>query len=308
MPSYPGLRRDKAPTFMVMKAPSKRPFFQILGVSDEAILEGLYRYRYLTSKAVCRLFFKPGCLIYAQTKLKRLADLGYARRCFLPRATQHGSAPSVYCLSRKGLKHIAARGIDVPSRYQPVHQPSSSYLFLSHTLMVNDVLITAELLDRTSDAVTLQIMHHEFDLKRTPFYVQDDSGERLVVIPDGYFDLRISGHYQACFALEADRATEEQKKFRRKVGGLIGLTKGAYQERFGTSSLTVAVVTTDEHRLAQLRQWTEAELEKLGRDRGDLFRFAVLSEDLLLPEVMFFAPRWYRPFDSSAVTLLERPA
>ncbi|SRR5713226_5892324 len=94
----------------------------------------------------------------------------------------------------------------------------------------------------------------------------------------------------------------------RSVGGLIGLTKGAYQERFGTSSLTVAVVTTDEHRLAQLRQWTEAELEKLGRDRGDLFRFAVLSEDLLLPEVMFFAPRWYRPFDSSAVTLLERPA
>jgi hypothetical protein len=290
---------------MVMKAPS-RDSFQILGVSDEAILERLYRYRYLTSKAVCRLYFKSGCLIYAQTKLKRLADLGYARRCFLPRASQHGSAPSVYCISRKGLKHLAAKGIDVPSRYPPVHQPSSSYLFLSHTLMVNDVLITAELLDRNSEAVTLQIMHHEFDLKRSPFYVQDDSGERLVVIPDGYFDFRIRGQYQACFALEADRATEEQRKFRRKVRGLVGLTKGAYQERFGTSSLTVAVVTTDERRLAQLRHWTEAELEHLGRNYGDLFRFATLSEELLSPEVMFFGPRWYRPFDDEPMPLLEQ--
>jgi len=114
-----------------------------LAPSDDGVLRALLRFYYLSSRQVCLLGYSPRSLTYVQTKLKRLTDAGYCQRIWLPRPSARGSAPSVYTLARKGLNYLRAQGLDVPPRYHPSEQREHSYLFLSHTLEVNDVLISA---------------------------------------------------------------------------------------------------------------------------------------------------------------------
>ncbi|TAK28853.1 MAG: hypothetical protein EPO21_22110, partial [Chloroflexota bacterium] len=242
-----------------------------------------------------------------QTKLKRLTESQFLHRLFLPRQNQHGSAPSIYTLARKGLNYLDAQGLDVNVRYHPSEQEKRSYLFLSHTQALNDVLITLELFCRQRQEVVLHTMQHERTLRRDPVYVQDHEGRRLAVIPDAWLDLHFNGSEHMCLALEVDRGSEEQKKWRQKIRGIVAWVKGPYQEKFQTDTLTVAVIATPGmNRLEELLRWTEAELGSLSEQRqADLFRFTgqdVTPED---PSALFLSPNWYRPFDAQAVPLLD---
>lgn len=279
----------------------------IIGPADGLILQALLRYHYLSSRQVCRLLYKPGSLTYVQTKLKRLTDVGFAQRLFLPRNTQYGSAPSVYRLARKALNYLKAEGMAVELRYHPSEEREHSYLFLSHTLAVNDVLIAAELICRQFPEIVLNEVLHERVLKRQPLYVEDGDGGKVAIIPDGWLDLRLGGSFQMCLALEVDQGTVEQKKWREKVRGLVGYAKGPYQEAFKTTSLTIAVVATPgEKRLFDLLRWTEAELEAINeKQEADLFRLSSFAPASVEPEEVFLAPRWYRPFDRQAIPLLD---
>lgn len=281
---------------------------QSVGVSpaDDAVLRAAFRYYYLSSRQVCRLLYSPGSITYVQAKLKVLSELGLLQRIWLPRPSPHGSAPSVYTLARKGLNFLGAEGLDVARRYRPSEQNDRSYLFLAHTLAVNDVLIGAELLSRHVPAVQLARMLHERDLKRAPVQVQDNDGRSITVVPDGWLDFRVNGSYQACLALELDRGTEEQKAWRRKVRGLLGFASGPYQEVFQTRSLTIAVVATSgDHRLLQLIRWTESELALLKEEsQGDLFVFTGVAPEST-PADLFTARRWYQPFGEQPVALLD---
>lgn len=66
----------------------------------------------------------------------------------------------------------------------------------------------------------------------------------MPIVPDGWLDLLLAGNLQMCLVLELDRGTLEQRAWRRKVRSLLAYARSPYQERFGTTSLTVAVVTT----------------------------------------------------------------
>jgi hypothetical protein len=245
-------------------------------------------------------------MTYVQTKLKALSELGLLQRIWLPRPAPHGSAPSVFTLGRKGLNHLGSQGFDVARRYRPSEQNARSYLFLAHTLAVNDVLIGAELLGRQAPGVQLARMLHERDLKRAPLQVQDNDGRTIAVVPDGWLDFRINGSFQACLALELDRGTEEQKAWRRKVRGLVAFANGPYQEAFQTRSLTIAVVATSgDHRLLQLIRWTESELALWKEETlGDLFVFTGVAPEST-PADLFTARRWYQPFGEQPVALLD---
>ena len=280
----------------------------LLGDSDDALLKALARYHYLSAQQACRLLYSPGSLTYSQSKLKRLWEWGYCERLFLPRASQHGSAPGVYALSNRGYRYLASHGLVDEGRYgRPPGRRHWSYLFLKHTLMVNDVLITVELLEHQLPRVAVAKMLHELDLKRTPLRLTVN-GEKLSVVPDGYVELQIDRRYQQCIALEIDRGTEGPKRWQSKVRGWIAASQGPYQQRFGTESLTVIVIALpDVARLDHLLRWTEEELEEAqARNSADLFRFASLSEEMLRPEVMFLGPgQWYCPFEPDPVALLE---
>jgi len=273
---------------------------------ENAVLHALNRYHFLTAQQVQRLRYSGGSLTYVQSMLKRLAEQGYCQRLWLPRATQHGSAPSVFRLATNGLNFLREQGVAVNARYRPSDHNGHSYLFLNHTLALNDFLITAELLARQRPEFSLAGFLHEQDLKRQPFYV-DVAGERQAVIPDAWLDFRAGDLYQVCLAVELDMGTEEQKKWRRKVRALTAFANGPYQEAFGTTSLTIAVVVASgERRLSELLTWTEAELRAAGEDQNaSLFLFVACSPAQLSPDDLFFRPCWYQPFGQHAVALFE---
>ena len=108
-------------------------------------------------------------------------------------------------------------------------------------------------------------------------------------------------------AVELDRGTEEQKKWRRKVSNLLRYANGPYQETFGTRSLTFAVVTTaGEERLLELLAWTRAELEQNRRSRWATSSCSrAPPPDTMDAESMFLLPRWYQPFSETPLALLE---
>jgi Replication-relaxation len=276
--------------------------------ADDAVLRAAFRYYYLSSRQVCRLLYSAGSLTYVQTKLKHLTDAGLLQRIWLPRPAAHGSAPSVYTVARKGLNYLACAGIDVDRRrYRPSEQREHTYLFLGHTLAVNDVLISAELLSRSQPEYQLARMLHERDLKRRPVHLQDDDGRMISVVPDGWLDLRVKAAYQVCLALELDRGTEEQKVWRRKVRGLLAYANGPYQDAFQTKSLTIAVVATSgDKRLLQLIRWTESELTaRHEQGQGDLFVFTAIRPGSADLADLFFSRRWYQPFGEQPIALLD---
>src|SRR5688500_14021663 len=118
----------------------------ILSSSDHTLLSDLAQYGYATAAQLCRLRYGRS-LTYVSTKLKRLADLGYLQRLYLPRPTARGSAPLVFRLDRKGLNYLKSCGTEVQHRYRP-SEAAFSYLHLSHRLAVNDWLISLALLER----------------------------------------------------------------------------------------------------------------------------------------------------------------
>lgn len=275
--------------------------------ADEIVLHWLNRFHYLSAAQICRLSYSRGSLSYVQTKLKQLSDASLVQRIWLPRREPRGSSPAIYTLARKGINYLRALGVEVAVRFHPSEQSSLSYIFLTHTLELNDVLIAAELLCRPSGAYRLAAVLHERELKRAAVHVRDIDGRRAAVIPDAWLDLRIRETYQVCIALELDRGTEEQKRWRQKVANLLAYANGPYQEAFKTRSLTIAVLTTaGDKRLLDLLRWTEAELKKGGEvTQGDLFLFTSLTPAAVAPEDIFIAQRWYQPFHQEAIALLD---
>lgn len=279
----------------------------VIGPVDDDLLKAVYRYYYLTIDQITRLFYSKGARSHAAGRLKRLADADYLHRIVTP--SRQGNGPLVYTLARKGMRYLAAGGFAVPERARPAEVKEHSYLFLTHTLAVNDVLIAAELLARSHpENITLRQVLHERDLKRAPVYLTDADGAKVAVIPDAFLDIGLGGAYRVCLAVELDRGTEEQKAWRKKVRTLVAYAHGPYQQVFGTDALTVCVIATPgQARLQQLYDWTIAELAAINQQgEADLFRFATCNPAQLTPEQLFLGAGWYTPLSTTPVALIER--
>ena len=279
-----------------------------IGPADEAILQLLHRYPYLTARQVQRLRYGRGSLSYVQLKLRLLDAGGFLTRFYPPRAARAGSSPAVYRLAARGRRLLRQAGCACRWRTPRSRDDVRSFLFLTHTLAAIDVLIAAELLTRHDARLRLARLLTEPQLRRRPAVVTLADGSRTTVIPDGWLDLRLAGRGQIAVALELDRGTTEQRRWRRKIRALLAWANGPYQQRFGTTSLTVAVVATPgPARQAMLRRWTEAELEQHGQaGAADLFRFAGMRPARVTPRALFQEPRWQRPFATKLIPLLPR--
>lgn len=272
--------------------------------AKQALLIALGRYFYLTAKQATRLLYAEASLTRVQTLCKELADDGFVERLFLPRPSPHGRAPTVYALGRLGRAHLAALGIDVPVRLRPAEERAHSYLFLDHTLAVNDVLIAAELLARRVPQIAIAKMLHERTLRQTPVTVTTAGGRPTTVIPDGWLDLRVAfpdGIDRYCIAFEIDRGTTEQRAFRRKIRNLVAYADGPYEDAFGTDLLTIAIVATPgEGRADELLGWIAAELASLHReDVADLFLVTAADAATVDPALFYCSPVW-RQYDREA--------
>lgn len=277
-----------------------------IGRPKQQILTAVGRFQYLSAMQVARLLFSVGSLTYVRRHLMELFHAAYLRRIFLPTITPLGSSRAIYCLDRKGYRHLKATGMAPEGRFHADEQPTREWLFLQHTLAANEILIAAHLLPRSGSGVTLAQMRTERELKRAMVYVPDGDVQ-IGLAPDSWLDLR-QGAHQSCLAIELDRGTVERKSLQRKIGAYLEYARGPYQAAFGTQSLTVVFVTTSgQHRVNELLKWTEAALKARGAEnRADLFRFAALDAALIEPDDLFFTAHFARPFAAVPVSLLTR--
>lgn len=266
-----------------------------IGPKEHAIIRSVWQLQMLTADQVARLYFAPTSIEYVRRRLKALTEAGYLTRKVIPRAAQHGSSPFLYLLGRRGVAYLRQVGEDL-AYYPSEHDPH--YLFIYHTMAVNDILIAASLLR----SVQIRELRTEWQLKKMPLRVESGD-ERITIIPDAWIDF---GEGRAKVALELDRGTEEGKKWRRKVRGYVQAVKGTYQEVYGTTGLTIAVVATSGHGRARgLRRFTEDELREQESPHGHLFLFTDLPDCPPAPEELFHTPRWFEPFTDTPVPLLR---
>jgi hypothetical protein len=296
---------------------------------DEAILQALYDFHYLTAEQLCRLRYSPSSLNHVREQLKKLHDAEYLQRVFGPRKQASGSTPWVYLLGRKGLAHFRDLGYE-GRRHRPSEQQALADQHLFHTLAINDVLIAARLLHQAVDVVSLVAIRHDLDLKRTPVKIETGpadprSGvpELTSVVPDAWLHFQIPNPARdkpesAPLLLELDRGKKSVSEFKRKIRGLLAYTGRPYQTLFGVKSVTVAFVIDEgafaspqqaAKRVADTRRWTEEELtEQRKEDWGEIFLFTSLPDPQTLDAIEFFLGHHaLAPFTAQPLSLLDLP-
>ncbi len=286
-----------------------------LSAVDEKLLLAIHRFHYLTLNQLVRFLGysdrSKGSSNWLGGFLKTLVAGNYLVAQNLPRVSSYGRNPLIYSLSTKGVNHIQAQGFTVQTKLTPAEQ-ERSFLFLEHTLRLNDVLIAAFLLEKQIAGITLAELRHERVLKHHPTRVQVD-GKSVAVIPDAWLDFRLSPPFsrsseQVAICLELDRGTEDVWKIRTKIRNYVAFAGGAYQAAFGTSALTIAFVATSggDRRVQQLKTWTREELTRLNAAAfADLFLFTALDEGGVDGPQLFAAPV-FQSLSSSGVALLEQ--
>jgi hypothetical protein len=235
----------------------------VLTPRDIAIVRFVYEMRFLTREQIQRLAFSPSTASYCKRRLALLFHHGYLDRKFIPAVGSFGSTKAVYCLAPKGAR-LLAHELKVPVDWRPRDTDRELY-FLQHTLASNDFRIYVTL---ASQRLGLSLdWTDERTLRRREMKDQVPDprrkGERLTIVPDGYFRLG-NEPQQAAFALELDRATVEEKPFKTKVRAYGEWKRtGSYAKRYGTDSLRVLFVIgsteRDRHRLERVKRWCEAE-------------------------------------------------
>jgi hypothetical protein len=285
-----------------------------LGAADEAILSIINRYYVVTALQVAQLLYTStnSGLRYAQRRLKRLVETGYVYVEDQPKLARYGKAPQVFFLANDGRQFLARMGLEVDRRSRPDAVGKYRFLFYQHTLEANAVGIALERLVRSTDRLELVELRSEHTIKRQPARVTLPTGETTSVYPDAWYDLiehtDTGERFQTSLALELDRNTEKQAKWRRKVTALLAWSQAPYEALYGPSeALTICVMTTaGQQRCQQLLAWTAAELTERGAtDAASLFRFTARTPADTSPATLFCSSVWSMPFESNPTPLLE---
>lgn len=298
---------------------SKKPF--TLTQAHHNILVELHKYQLLTNMqllVVCG--YSKTSLERMQRLTKQLVDNEYLLASAVP--TQQARSPRYFTLARKSLNYLHEAGFDVREYFRPSKEQERGFLFLNHTLALNDVLISAAKLGDFDPDYSLHSFIHERVLKQSPYKVAITSSsakeETITLIPDAFLDFRQkkqNGKEERIPVIyEQDMGTIEQKNFRKKIRAYIHLIKsGAYTDLFQIKAApTIAFGTTKgDKRREQMRDWTRKEAATTNEPGWltDLFFFTALPESID-PEQLWLDPCWYKPFDEvkdtpQAVSLLE---
>jgi hypothetical protein len=296
----------------------RQPTYLITEV-DESILRALARFHYLTAAQASRLLY-PTLFDdnrYMQRRLKRLVDTDYVPRLRALPMPQYGQAPHVFTLAHKGRMYTHEMGIGLPTYFRPSEEKRATWNhpFMTHRLATIDVMIAADRLSR-EQGLNCPRMLSERELKQQAVQVQVPPGpnsitketRKVTVIPDVWFQLRLSGSEPHSIAIELDRGTEEQKTWRQKVAAYAYWVDGPYQEAFETDNLTIATVCLTDTRVQQLANWTLKELRSRDfEELAELFLFTAASSVITAP-LDFFSGSLWRSVSNQPLSLLDIPA
>lgn len=262
---------------------------------------GLYHLQVATTEQLNRLHYKQGMYKTVSKRLKVLVDNGYIQADCIP--TKLSKSPYYYTLDTKGIRYLEDIGLDTDSSFRMSKEVSESYLHLRHALELNDVLIAALRLKYAHPHYYLVRYIQERNFKRSPLVVVSN-GVTVRLVPDSFLDIRERETKRSfCLLLEHDRGTEQQDHFRRRIRVYkTVLSSGMYKQALGINGVIVAFTTFIGKRVAQLREWTKAELAT-EPTLANMFIFAELPKPLE-PQNLLFERRWYTLASDQPIALL----
>ena len=235
---------------------SKTPPPMRLTERDKRVIEWVYLFRFLTGGQIRLLEFESVSKTACQ---RRLSHNKYLSAIEKPTHAGYGSSKRVYCLSQRGKEVISFMhdGMDPKNIKWNKKNNQVEIYFLEHTLAVNDVRV-AFTISAKSLGYELKWIP-EWELKALKEKVRDpeNPGKSLAVTPDGYFLLKGEGK-EARFFIEADRATETNRRWKDKIRGYVEyVNTGQYYKRYNAESLRVLTITTTQERLKNLLTTTK---------------------------------------------------
>jgi hypothetical protein len=242
-------------------------------------------------------------------RLKLLYHHGYLER---PRAQleyygRGGSRPMVYGLGSRGAKLLEKELGIATSGSEANHEIGQ--IFLEHTLLVSDVMVSIELACRKSDGVTL--LYEDQLAPQTKFQWRVKVPEHRVtlgVVPDRVFVLEHANHaggrQRVYFFLEADRGTmpvvrsglAQTSFYRKLIAYEATWAQKVHQRKLGIHRFRVLTVTTNAKRVTSLLE----ACSRLKRGHG-LFLFA----DRTVLEKDPFSAAWECGKSAKVSTLLD---
>jgi hypothetical protein len=270
------------------------------------IVKAVYDHRVMTQKQIQLLFFgpNPGARSRTARTLAKCFDNHYLERHFVPTRGGLPTSTAIYSIGRRGSMLLRNRyGIE-PKWYASGRNLRTE--FLEHSIAITDVQLAVEQSCQSHGYALTWIGETELksDYDRVTLKVNDQE-KSVAVIPDGYFIIerldKNSEKKVTRFALEVDRGTEHQARFKTKTEAYIEYTRpgGKHESRYASKALRVLTVTLGERRLANLKM-TAASAG--GENR---FWFALLS-DIQRPDTDILTSRiWQIARKTSWESLLE---
>ena len=242
---------------------------------DLSVMHEVYKYRFLTSEQIIRLFggSRKGLL----RRLNLLYHAGYLDR---PQAQLAwlGNHPMAYGLGNKGAEVLAYQ-LDVPAASVDWTTKNREVkgVFLEHTLMVSQFLIAVRLACKRDKGVRFiepdAIIHRRptvadgssrglsWRVEVSKDYTIHKKNAAFSVNPDGAFGLRFHENGQdkgiAYFFVEADRSTMPIRRsnlgrssfYKKMVGYWDSWRQGLFSSEFGFKSPRVLTLTISPERI-----------------------------------------------------------
>src|ERR1039457_2430947 len=281
---------------------------------DRAIIRLIHRHRFLRSPQIMALL--DGSPQHLLRRLKLLYHHGYLERprCQIDSYYRPGSRHIIYGLGNKSLAFLKQElNVDFREVSWGEKNRGVGRIFLEHTLLVSDVMVSLELACRKHDGVRL-LYEDELALRseQQPFQwrVKTQGGIRLGVIPDRVFALEYTNQNaqleRVHFFLEADRGTmpvvrsglTQTSFYRKLIAYEATWTQKIHQRRLGIHRFRVLTVTTVAARVTSLLE----ACSQLKRGHG-LFLFA----DKTVLEKDPFSAVWRRGKSSESAGILDLP-
>ena len=130
------------------------------------------------------------------------------------------------------------------------------------------------------------------------------NGVTVRLVPDSFLDIRERETKRSfCLLFEHDRGTEQQDHFQRRIRAYkTVLSSGMYKQALGVNGVIVAFTTFIGKRVAQMREWTKAELAT-EPTLANMFIFAELPKPVE-PQHLLFERRWYTLASDQPIALL----
>jgi hypothetical protein len=252
------------------------------------MLRLLADYRFLNTYQI--LAMQPRGLRNLRRRLQYLFHAGLVDRPPRQHDFLQPPGPVVYGLGNKGAE-VLARALDVERckvDWQTKNR-ESGLPYIEHTLMISRFRSTLSLALGSIKDANITNWQQGPQLKAEVKV----KGQRLAIIPDGFFAIQQKGQYHHFF-LEADRSTMTTKRYLRKLRAYwLWWKTGGHQRKFNIPRFRVLTLTTSEKRMENLRNLARQADD--GKRGSPMFLFACEKSFRIEDPATILNPIWQTP-------------